>query len=125
MATAGDFHYCPSRKKSFRRPWLAYVLIKACSGNEIFFQYLMQALQKISHIKLFTTLGACSGSWHLPVASTADEANHEHLTTLISANGCCCFNMLPFSIRPAPEHFQRNISHTLETVIPRVCATRG
>jgi len=85
----------------------------------------MQALQKISHIKLFTTLGACSGSWHLPVASTADEANHEHLTTFVSPNGCCCFNRLPFSISSAPEHFQRNISQMLETVFPRVCASHG
>ena len=58
---------------------------------------------------MFSTLGAASGFWQIPI-----DEDSQLLTTFITPFGRYAFCRLPFGIFSAPEIFQRKMSTLLE-----------
>ena len=70
-----------------------------------------EVANRLSGAKIFTSLDACSGYWHLPV----DEESSK-LLTFNTPWGRYRFTRLPFGISPAPELYQREMDRLFEGV---------
>ena len=57
---------------------------------------------------MFSTLDANSGFWQVPL-----EKSSRLLTTFLMPYGHYCFNIMPFGICSAPEHFQKQMEKIL------------
>ena len=75
-----------------------------------------QILAQLSGSKVFTKLDCNSGFWKIPLTKESSL-----LTTSITPFGKYCYNVLPFGISPASEHYQKvmkeNLSHCEGTVV--------
>ena len=66
-------------------------------------------LAQISESKFFTKLDSNSGFWQEKL-----NPDSRLLTTFITPFGRFCFNIMPFGIKSAPEHYQKKMSKILE-----------
>ena len=65
-------------------------------------------LAQISESKFFTKLDSNSGFWQEKL-----NPDSRLLTTFITPFGRFCFNIMPFGIKSAPEHYQKKMSQIL------------
>ena len=64
-----------------------------------------ETLAQLSGATVFSKLDANSGYWQIPLSEKS-----KHLTTFVTPQGRYYFNMLPFGISSAPEHFQKHMN---------------
>ena len=67
-----------------------------------------QSLAQLAGACVFSTLGADSGFWQIPLGR-----NSALLVAFITPFARYCFHRLPFGITSAPGHFQRRMSDIL------------
>ena len=75
-----------------------------------------QTLAQIAGAQCFSKLDTNSGIWQIPLSGESAL-----LTSFIIPFGHCCFNLLPFGITSAPEHFQKRMSTILRDMEGVVC----
>ena len=75
-----------------------------------------QILAQLSGAKVFSKIDANSGFHQIPLAKESAL-----LTTFITPFGRFCYNRLPFGITSAPEHFQRRMSETMDSLEGTLC----
>ena len=75
-----------------------------------------QILAQLSGAKVFSKIDANSGFHQIPLAKESAL-----LTTFITPFGRLCYNRLPFGITSAPEHFQRRMSETMDSLEGTLC----
>ena len=67
-----------------------------------------QILAQLSGSKVFTKLDCNSGFWQIPLTKESSL-----LATFITPFGKYCYNVLPFGISPASEHYQKVMKENL------------
>ena len=75
-----------------------------------------QILAQLSGAKVFSKIDTNSGFHQIPLAKESAL-----LTTFITPFGRFCYNRLPFGITSAPEHFQRRMSETMDSLEGTLC----
>ena len=75
-----------------------------------------ETLAPLAGATIFSKLDANNGFWQISLSKDS-----RLLITIVSPEGCYCFNKLTFGISSAPELFQKRINQILEGLAGILC----